>query len=145
MEWLRRRSKRLWILLLGVGGGLLWVGWAVGEPSTRTIAVAVWWLVLYLVFFFALPGLDQDRKPISEPARRQKWLSLLRLLLYFAVGAALVGIATALLTSDSVVLWIVATLLLVLSILWIVPYRWRVSFYGRLSRIEPGGGGSALH
>jgi len=136
MGWLKRRSKRLGILLPGLILGFLFVGWAVGDPSARTIGFAVWWLLLQSAFFFALPGLELDRKSISEAVRRQKWRNLMRLLVYFALGLTLVGIATALLTSESVVLWIIASLLLVMSIFWIVPYGWRLSFYGRISRAE---------
>jgi len=78
--------------------------------------------------------------PIDLGARRTKWRHLT---IYFAVGFSLFGPAVALLSTEIVVLWVVAGALLLVNLLWAV-YGLRFLAYGRISGIEHAGGGSAL-
>lgn len=70
--------------------------------------------------------------PMSEVARRTKRQ---RLLLYFGVGFSISGLALLLLSTETVVLWVLASALLLASLLWNV-FALRLLAYGRIRGIE---------
>lgn len=78
--------------------------------------------------------------PMNEAARRTKWQ---RLLIYFGLGLSVFGLAVVLLSTESVVFWVVASVLLFVSWLWNL-FALRLLAYGRIHGIEPAGGWSAL-
>jgi hypothetical protein len=134
-----RSRFQVWlVVLLLVLGGILWGGQAIEDPSARSITIAVWWVASFSLQL--VPGMRWTMGPIDIGARRTKWQ---RLTIYFAVGFFLFGIAVALLSTEIVVLWVVAGALLLVNSLWAV-YGLRFLVYGRISGIESAGGGSAL-
>jgi uncharacterized membrane protein len=73
--------------------------------------------------------------------RRAKWLLILAI--YFGVGLSLFGVSVALLSIESIVFWVVASAILIASLLWNL-YALRFLTYGRIPRTESAGGGSTL-
>src|SRR5438132_9703190 len=126
------------VVLLLVLGGILWGGQAIGDPSARSIAIAVWWVASFSLPL--LPGMRWTMGPIYIGARRAKWR---RLTIYFAVGFSLFGPAVALLSTEIVVLWIVAGVLLLVNLLWAVCGL-RFLAYGRFSGVSPADQGSRV-
>ena len=137
--WVARRSKRLLMLLLAVTGGLILGSQAIGDPSALSIALAVWWLTSMSLLL--LLGMPWEIGRLDIAGRPAKWLFLLAI--YFGVGLSLFGLAVILLSIESVVLWVVASAVLTASLLWNL-YALRFLAYGRIPRIEPASGGSAL-
>jgi hypothetical protein len=118
-------------------GVYLWGGRAIEDPSAHNVTLAVWWLAIFSLLL--IPGMRRSMGTMSPAARRTQWQ---RLLLYFAVGVSLFGLAAVLLSTESVVLWVIASALLLVSLLWSV-YGLRLLAYGRISSIEPADGGSS--
>jgi hypothetical protein len=69
---------------------------------------------------------------MDASARRTKWQ---RFLLYFAVSLSVFALAVVLLSTESIVLWVVASALPLASLLWNI-YGLRLLTYGRIFGVE---------
>lgn len=96
----------------------------------------MWWVATFS--FLMLPEIWRNMGPMDAARRRTKWH---RLLVYFGVGLSIFGLAVVFLSTESVLLWVAASALLLVSVLWNV-YALRLLAYGRISRIEQAEQGS---
>jgi hypothetical protein len=117
------------VVLMLLAGGVLLGSRAIEDPSASSIGIAVWWQASFSLLL--LPGMRRSLGPMDASARRTKWQ---RFLLYFAVGLSLFALAVVLLSTESIVLWVVASALLLASLLGNI-YGLRLLAYGRIFRV----------
>jgi len=125
-----------WLLVFG---GYLMGGRALADPSPVTIAIAVYCLAAFSLLL--LMGIRRiiPMRTWNAAERKTRWR---RLLIFFGVGFSLFGLALVLLSSEAVVLWVVASALLLASLLWTL-FGSLLVLYGRILRFDDQQGSNA--